>query len=299
MAGPTSRPDDATARRPDTESRSHAPLTISFLRQDTADPHCVQYPDRFYAQFTAPSPRDPRIGKYEDGCSIMVTPSTFDAHWESPHAYWMRQKVRRAQRDGYVFATIERDVYLDDIYAINTSLPERQGRPMAEAYRQRPTPQGPLPDFPCPRHALRRYGVLRGGHLYAYAWVYVIGEMCLFSTILGHGEHLRSGIMSLLVAEAVHDLMGTADLHYAMYNLHASGTEGLRFFKEQMGFQPYRVTWVMGDGTDEERLASRTLAVEVSLRAAADAQGTEGALRPARATLRRLARRVGRFVPRG
>ena len=272
------------------------PLTISFLRGDTADPHCVQYPDRFYAQFTAPSARDPRAGKYEDGCSILVTPPTFDAYWGSPHAYWMRQKVRRAGREGYVFAPIDRNAFLDDIFAINASMPERQGRPMGEAYQQQPAPQGPSPDFSCARHALRHYGVLREGHLYAYAWVYVVGEMCLFSTILGHGEHMKSGIMSLLVAEAVRDLMTVAGLRYAMYNLHASGTDGLRFFKEQMGFQPFRVTWVMGDGTDEERRAARARAVEDALRARAAGPDASSA---GPAALGRLIRRLGRFVPRG
>jgi hypothetical protein len=287
------------ASRPVSPRPAYPSLSISFCRGDTPDPHCVAYPDRFYAQFTAPSPRDPRLGRYEDGCSILVTPATFDEYWGSPHAYWMRQKVRRASRDGYVFAPIERDAYLDDIYAINTSMPARQGRPMAEAYRQRPAPQGPLPDFPCPRHALRRYGVLRDGHLYAYAWVYVIGEMCLFSTILGHGEHMRSGIMSLLVAEVVRDLMASADLRYAMYNLHASGTDGLRFFKEQMGFQPYRVIWVAGDGTDDERVTARARAVEESMRTAVGAHRTEESVQPTRATLRRIVRRLGRLIPRG
>ena len=261
------------------ESGDTARLTISFLRGDSPDPHCVQYPDRFYATFTAPGARDPRVGKYEDGCSILVTPPTFEQYWSSAHAYWMRQKVRRAGRDGYVFASIERNDYLDDIYAINTSMAERQGRPMADAYRERPVPQAPLPDFTCPRHALRRYGVLRDGHLYAYAWVYVIGEMCLFSTILGHGEHMKGGIMSLLIAEAVRDLMAGAGLRYAMYNLHASGTEGLRFFKEQMGFAPYHVDWEMGDGCDADRRAARAVAVEDVLRAGLRAdQGRRGRL---------------------
>ncbi len=272
------------------------PLTISFLRGDTPAPHCTSYPDRFHAQFTAPSARDPRVGRYEDGCSILAMPATYEEYWGSPHAYWMRQKVRRSMRDGYVFAQIERDEYLDDIHAINTSMSERQGRPMSEAYRERPAPQGPLPTFPCPRHALRRYGVLRDdGHLYAYAWVYVVGEMCLFSTILGHGDHMRSGIMSLLVAEAVRDLMATAGLRYAMYNLHASGTDGLRFFKEQMGFVPYRVTWVMGDGTDAARSEARARAIEEALRTRQSVGARSGTLP---APLRGLARRVSRLLPR-
>ncbi len=288
----------ATTPAPAPAPPAYPPLTISFLRGDTPDPHCTEYPDRFYAKFTAPSRRDPRIGAYEDGCSILVTPPTFEAYWSAPASYWMRQKVRRAGRDGFVFAPIERDQYLDDIYAINTSLPERQGRPMGDAYQQRPLPQGPLPDFPCPRHALRQYGVLREGHLYAYAWVYVIGEMCLFSTILGHGEQMKSGIMSLLIVEAVRDLMATAGLRYAMYNLHASGTDGLRFFKEQMGFHPYRVTWVMGDGTDEERRAARARAIEETLRARVEGAASTRP-RVGAPTLRRIAHRVSRLIARG
>ncbi len=279
-----------------TPMAAYPPLSISFLRGDTPDPHCTAYPDRFWAQFTAPSPRDPRVGRYEDGCSILVTPPAFDEYWNSPHAYWMRQRARRAAREGYTFAQIERDAYLDDIFAINTSLPERQGRPMSDAYRLRPAPQGPLPDFGCPRHALRQYGVLRDGHLYAYAWVYVIGEMCLFSTLLGHGEHMKSGIMVLLVAESVRDLMASAGLRYAMYNLHASGTDGLRFFKEQMGFAPYRVTWVLGDGSDATRLAERTRLVEAALRASGQ-RGTAGSIgATGRAALGRLGRRLGRTL---
>ena len=291
MPGAVRRPTQAQGRRPEPEQPAYPTLTISFLRGDAEDPHCVQYPDRFYAQFTEPSTRDPRIGRYEDGCSILVVPATFDAYWGSPAARWMRQKVRGAGRAGYRFAHIAREDYLDDIYAINTSMPERQGRPMAEAYLHRPAPQRPLPDFPCAHHALRGYGVLRDGHLYAYAWVYVIGEMCLFSTILGHGEHMKAGIMSLLIVEAVRDLMTTADLRFAMYNLHASGGDGLRFFKEQMGFQPYRVTWTMGDGTDEERRAARARAAEAARRSAPWVRRT-GERTGMEALLRRLARRL-------
>jgi hypothetical protein len=134
--------------------------------------------------------------------------------------------------------------------------------------------------------------------VYAYAWVYVIGEMCLFSTILGHGEHMKAGIMSMLVVEVVRDLMATAGLRFAMYNLHSSGLDGLRFFKEQMGFQPHDVTWTMGDGTDEERRAARARAAEAALSAAAEVRQMSGPS-GADALLRRLAHRLGRLISRG
>jgi len=222
-------------------------LTISFLRADTPDPACVELPDTFYAKFTAPHPRHPEHGAYQNGCSILVLPATYDEYWEGAAGYGTRRKVRKAEKEGYTFAFIDRDQYLDDIYAINTSMEERQGREMTEGYRTRPGPYGPLPDYGCPHHQVRTYGVLKDGHLVAYTWLYQMGEMCLFSTILGHGDHLNAGVMYLLIAGTLRDIIPFAGTKYAMYNMHVSGTEGLRFFKEQMGFASYWVNWQLAD----------------------------------------------------
>jgi hypothetical protein len=109
---------------------------------------------------------------------------------------------------------------------------------------------------------------------------------------------MRAGIMSMLVVEVVRDLMATAGLRFAMYNLHSSGLEGLRFFKEQMGFQPHDVTWTMGDGTDEELRAARARAVEAALSAAAEVRQTGDRAGPD-ALLRRLAHHLARLISRG
>jgi hypothetical protein len=222
-------------------------LDIALLEGDTLNSACHDLPLRFFRKFTEPTKRNPSIGAYEHGCSILIAPADFEDYWKATSSYWLRQRVRRADREGYVFESIDRNQYLDDIYAINTSLESRQGRLMSESYRTRPSSSAAVAAEGCPRHRLVYYGITRGGHLWAYAWVYQVGEMCLFSTILGHGEHLKSGIMPLLVVRTVADLMETGGLRYAMYNLHASGTDGLRFFKEQMGFQPYDVRWHLGD----------------------------------------------------
>lgn len=217
-------------------------LTISLMRGDTPDPECVALPERWYARFTEPHPRHPEYGTYQNGCSIIVLPKTFEEYWAPMVGHHTDHEVRRATKAGYRFEFVDRDRYRDDIYEINTSLEERQGRPMAERYTKPLEPYGPL-QYTCPRHQLRTYGVLKGEHLVAYTWVILIGEMCLFSTILGHGEHLRFGIMRLLVTEALRDIMGIGETRYAMYATHDSGTEGLRFFKERLGFRPYWVNW--------------------------------------------------------
>jgi hypothetical protein len=177
---------------------------------------------------------------------VAVLPDTYE-QWFEDVGYYCRRKVRRAQKRGYTFARINRDDHLEDIHEINTSLEERQGRVMDERYRRAVKPFGPLPNHACPRHQLATYGVFKDGTLVAYAWIYQTGEMFLLSTLLGHGAHLNEGVMFLLIAGVIEDLITTAGSRYAVYERHWSGTEGLRFFKEQMGFRPYLVTFVRGD----------------------------------------------------
>ena len=116
----------------------HPELNISFLRADTPDPHCTSMADELYDKFTAPHARHPEHGAYQDGCSILVLPATFDEYWNGPAGYYTRRKVRRALKEGYTFGRIDRDAYVEDIFAINTSLAERQGKEMTERYRARP-----------------------------------------------------------------------------------------------------------------------------------------------------------------
>lgn len=179
-------------------------------------------------------------GRYSYPCSVLELP-------ESPDGYLAehttaRKRAARARRLGYRFDRIDRALYVDDVYAINTSAPERQGRPMSDAYLQRPD-FSPLPDYACARHAINTYGVLDDrGRLRAYTWIYRVGELVMVSSILGHADHLAGDIMYLLATETI-----AAELEHghgvAFYNMHDSGTEGLRYFKERLGFTPAHVDW--------------------------------------------------------
>ena len=153
-----------------------------------------------------------------------------------------RKRAARAERAGYSFQVIDRHAYEGDIYAINTSAPERQGRRMSGAYRERPR-YGPSP-LVCPRHHVYTYGVLaEQGPLVAYLWLYRSGELALVSSILGHAEHLEAGVMYLL-------FLGMLQRQYRhggtlFYNLWNSGTEGLRFFKTRLGLEEGNVEWAL------------------------------------------------------
>lgn len=177
-------------------------------------------------------------GKYRD-CSVLKLPVSLAA-WQSEHRT-ARKRVARAERHGYRFEVVKRHEYVDDIYEINTSLKERQGRPMSDGYLQRPS-RTPLPAYACGRHAIRTYGVLHGTNLAAYLWLYRAGELALVSSILGHADHLDEGIMYLLVAGALETEISHGQ-GALVYNRHDSGTDGLRFFKERCGFEERRVEW--------------------------------------------------------
>jgi hypothetical protein len=79
-----------------------------------------------------------------------------------------------------------------------------------------------------------------------------------------------------------------------MYNMHQSGTEGLRFFKEQMGFASHWVNWQLG--ADDPPFTGTPPEVVATLRAtAASAKPAPGMSigRIARGVVRRARRLVG------
>lgn len=178
--------------------------------------------------------------RYARGASVMPLGGTFE-HWQGCHRT-ARKRAARALRLGYRFAEIDRPGYEHDVHTVNTSTPERQGRPMSAGYRQQPV-FSPIPQL-CDRHHIYTYAVLdREETLVAYLWLYRCGDLAMVSSILGHHDRLRDDIMYLLAAGTIAEqtpLGGTL-----FYNLHSSGTDGLRWFKERIGLAQENVEWVL------------------------------------------------------
>jgi hypothetical protein len=173
-------------------------------------------------------------------CAVLPVASL--EQWRQEHRT-ARKRAMRAASLGYQFREVKREQYDEDIFAINTSLEERQGRLMSRGYRERQN-YLPLPEYHCEHHAIRTYGVLDvRGTLVAYLWLYRSGELALVSSILGHGEHLANDVMFLLFQGAVErqaDLGG-----FFVYNRADSGTDGLRYFKDKLGFEAMEVEWLL------------------------------------------------------
>lgn len=203
-------------------------------------PACVH--DRGCAPFAAALHAQLSSGRYDWPASILNL-DNIDS-WTAAHRT-ARKRAARSARLGYRFAPISREHHVEEIFAINTSAPERQGRPMTAGYLEWPS-FDPLSDYPCSRHRIDEYGVFApDGDLVAYLVAYVCGDLAMVSQILGHADHLEHEIMYLLAAGTLRDTLERSGPVMWFYNLHSSGQDGLRFFKERLGFRPERVAWAL------------------------------------------------------
>jgi hypothetical protein len=152
------------------------------------------------------------------------------------------RKIRKAVANGYTFRRIDALDHLDDILSINCSSAHRQGKPIAphyldEAAVRKVAEQNPL-----------SFGIFdRNGRLVAYAHTPIFGEVVVFSRILGHCSDLKCGVMYLLVHETLMHMrqryLGDGHPRWAFYDMYLGARPGLRQFKDEAGFRPYRVVW--------------------------------------------------------
>lgn len=180
-------------------------------------------------------------GNY-DVCSTLTIPETIRG-WRDEHRT-ARKRADRCARRGYTARRIVRAEHADDIYRINTSTAERQGRLMSDGYWQRPS-DTVVDVSVCNRHGVHPYGVFAPtGDLVAYLFMYRSGDLALVSQILGHVDHLEAEVMYLLFECAV-TFESRIGQGVVVYNRHDSGTDGLRFFKERLGFRAEQVEWLL------------------------------------------------------
>ncbi len=191
------------------------------------------------ARFAFPLLQQLSSGMYDE-CSVVDIPASI-GEWEAQHRT-ARKRAWRAERLGYRFAPIQRQRYEAEVHDINTSLAHRQGRPMTAGYLERPV--FGRDDYPCDLHGVHANGVFDPEQrLVAYLWMYRAGDLALVSQILGHGDHLRNDVMFLLFRGALEREIAVGS-GVCVYNRHDSGTDGLRFYKERLGFEERAVEWL-------------------------------------------------------
>lgn len=183
-----------------------------------------------------------QLSGYERGAAVTEMTGSL-VEFAAEHAT-LRKRAARCARHGYTFEEIDRRAHEDDVYRINMSTAERQGRPMTAGYYEHPT-FGENPKT-CDQHHVYTYGLFNAEpepRLVAYLWLYRSGDLAMVSSILGHADELENEVMYRLYAGMLGSqwpLGGTV-----FYNLWRSGTDGLRFFKTRVGLAERDVEWVL------------------------------------------------------
>jgi hypothetical protein len=217
---------------------------IEIVRSEHVVIHMYGDSDVFmtYNKFKSPHGKMPLIASKYFGAALLRLPHVADEYLRGGAFEVARRKCRQAMKAGFCFRKVRAPDHVEDMVAINRSLPVRQGRPMDGDYLNEET----VRSF-CNRAGDVFAVVGPDGRLAAYTHIPICGDVFLFSRLLGHGALLHHGIMYLLVAETVREMIRVCQRHgypvWAQYDMFLGASPGLVQFKRSLGFRPYRVTW--------------------------------------------------------
>jgi hypothetical protein len=152
-----------------------------------------------------------------------------------------RTNRTHALSSGFSFRKVQALEYFEDVFEVNESMGRRQGRDIAASYLDREKVRAH-----CTYGDV--YAVLnQEGRLRAYAHVIMAGDVAVLTRLLGHGADLEKGVMYLCLTEIVRSMTEARGTRgspvWLMYDTFLGAEPGLRYFKERLGFRPYRVDW--------------------------------------------------------
>lgn len=175
-----------------------------------------------------------RMATTELPLAILALDDGYEAYFErlGPKG---RNMVRKTEKLGYSFGRFDWNERLDDIFTINTSMDERGGVSMSASYRARPSPVSVAAY--CDQRRRLCYGAFRDGVMVGYIVLVTFRHFAAINTILGHGEHLKAGIMNGLVDFMVRDLCHEGRVRFVNYLTLSGGRETLDGFKRRIGFE--------------------------------------------------------------
>lgn len=215
-------------------------------------------------------------GHCPDGPAPRFTPMLIDLDEFSDFHSWeqnikkfsggekLRQK-KKAKSLNYYSKEFPFKLHTQDAYDINNSMNERSGGAIRDNLKRSVEQLGGLPTGPirlqepkCTHHWRKTFGVFLedpshlqgnvevGERLTAYISVQRHGEFAIYTQIIGHGQDLPNGALTLLHHDVIERLYeeyyGKENgLRYVMYGGVQNGGEGLFQFKRRGGFKPYIV----------------------------------------------------------
>jgi hypothetical protein len=201
-----------------------------------------EYAKERFRYFSSPHPRFPFIPRKSLGAALIDLQGSYADYQRSKFRPLAKRKLKAARQRKYSYARIDAVSAIDQIMEINTSRPERGGKPMLPLYLDRSK-------FELIVREIGDAHVVRcpDGKVVAYALVPNVGDVWTFDYLLGHGDHLNSGVMYLLMAHVIEEKFELAKTagnpKWLMYDTWLGANAGLRQFKAVVGFSPYWVRW--------------------------------------------------------
>ena len=197
-------------------------------------------PHEFYAYFTKPHPSFPLVSRNTFGAAL-VDLTENGANYLADKKY-ARRRYNKSKKLGHEFRQFDATQHIDELIGINTSTDFRQNRRMIESYSDKEKVRNMA------RVEAPSFGVFsEDGKLLAYTHAPILGDVFSYSRILGHSDHLESGVMFRLVVDTNDWMRQHYQEHgfprWAYYDMFLGASPGLRFFKQNAGFRPYRVSW--------------------------------------------------------
>ena len=195
-----------------------------------------------FRYFSSPHPQFPLIPRKSLGAAMINLQGSYADYRRDKLRALAKRKLKLAKQRKYSYAKIDAVSAIDQIMEINGSRPERGGRPMLPLYLNRSKFEMILREIGT-AHVVK----CPAGKVVAYALVPNIGDLWTLDYVLGHGDHLNSGVMYLLMAYVIEEKFELAKTagnpKWIMYDTWLGAGAGLRQFKAVLGFTPYWVRW--------------------------------------------------------
>ena len=223
-------------------------VTIDLMMREAAenDSFFDRITRDFYRSSRKRHRKFPLIGVLTHGVALCELPKTADEYFMLIEAAG-RRNVKKANRNGYEFARIDYNEFLDDIAEIRRSTDQRQGQ-LDEAFLKGEVGRCENPESQTATHDYPYFGVLKDGKLFAYMGVLIAGELAIIEHIYGHAGVQSDGVVPKMIVDTAGYLMEHHRcVKYYGYGSYFGASETLRRFKRKFKFLPKRVVWRLGE----------------------------------------------------
>lgn len=175
---------------------------------------------------------------------------------------YFERRARKAEKLGYYVDTFNRANQAPDILDIRKSMKFRSFGPVLDAFfltlkavGGAPTAERTTREPECTKHweiclgvftdkpGYRQGALTMNRQLVAYARLHRSGNVVRYADFIGHGNHLKHGVMMLLQRETMRWILQkneptVSGIQYITYGGIEQGSEGLLFWKRKALFQP-------------------------------------------------------------